>query len=148
MGDFTVGVRGDYYFEYEQTITPTADANDVLDTIYNPSDFRFRAQFAWENDGINAAAFVNYTDGYTDNLSSPEASVDAWTTVDVQLGYNFGSSDQSNILSGVALSLSVLNLFDENPPVVAPNFTSPFEFDSTNANPLGRFIAFELSKQW
>ena len=148
MGDFTVGVRGDYYFEYEQTITPTADANDVLDTIYNPSDFRFRAQFAWENDGINAAAFVNYTDGYTDNLSSPEASVDAWTTVDVQLGYNFGSSDQSSILSGVALSLSVLNVFDENPPVVAPNFTSPFEFDSTNTNPLGRFIAFELSKQW
>ncbi len=50
---------------------------------------------------------------------------------------------------GVSLSLIVLNVLNRDPPYVM-NSTAlyPVNYDPTNANPLGRFVALALRKKW
>lgn len=55
----------------------------------------------------------------------------------------------SPILDDIVLRLSVTNLFDEDPPL-APEYLNGriAPYDPTNASPLGRFVAFEVTKKF
>ncbi len=82
------------------------------------------------------------------NAAAPE-TVDAWTTTDLSLAWSFAAfKDASN----ARLSLSVQNLFDEDPPELRPGARSgliiPIGFDPANANPLGRFLTLGLTYRW
>ena len=149
IGDFDFSLHGDYLIENIQAITKTASEIDFVDTVFNPASLRLRGGAAWAGDEVSAYAFVNYVDGYTNNLTSPQEPVDSFTTVDLQLAYDTGMNVSSLWMSNVRFSLSVLNLFDEAPPFVATNdFIEATPFDPTNANGLGRFIAFEIGKSF
>jgi outer membrane receptor protein involved in Fe transport len=53
------------------------------------------------------------------------------------------------VLGGLALQLSVQNVFDKDPPFVAaiPSSVARYAgYDPANANPLGRFMALEVRK--
>ena len=50
------------------------------------------------------------------------------------------------LLDGTAVSLTVQNLFDRDPPFYdAPEGIA---YDAANANVLGRFISLQLTKAW
>ena len=149
-GDFGFGFNASYIFEFEQAITVTSPVVDLVDTVFNPTDFRFRANASWSKDGFAAAAFFNHTGGYTDNVAVPETDVDSWTTVDLSLSFNTEDRFGTWLLDNVRLSLSVQNVFDEDPPFVlgAPPPAASVGYDPANATPLGRFIAVQVSKAW
>lgn len=92
---------------------------------------------------ISAAAFANYTDGFRDNLSAPQHDVDDWTTLDLHLSIDLGAQGP---IGRSQVSFSVINLFDEDPPFV--NNASGVGYDPSNADPLGRFVAIELSTRF
>ena len=87
---------------------------------------------------------MNYADGYTDNFNDPSRSVDSWTTVDLTVAYNIG--DEKGVFSDTRLSLTARNLFNEDPPFV--DTFAGLGYDSVNANPLGRFLSLQISKEW
>ena len=74
----------------------------------------------------------------------PPGDVSSWTTLDLTLQYRLESL--SNALEGFEASLSVTNVFDNDPPFAAGGgvaFPGMF-FDSANTSPVGRFIAATL----
>jgi outer membrane receptor protein involved in Fe transport len=136
-------LSGSYIFEYEQSFSETSPGVDLIDTANNPVDLRLRAALDFSRDNWDGGVFINYTDDYTDTLSSPERRVDSWTTVDLSLGYAFSSGDP---LSGVKARLFVRNAFNEDPPFL--NNPIGVGYDPENADPIGRFVSFQISKTW
>lgn len=150
-GSLILVLNGSYFFNFDQQLTSTAAANDIVDTIYNPVDFRLRSGASWSIDGLSLNGYINYVDGYRNNLTDPESNVDPWITVDLRVACNFGSRDDS-ILNDVTLALSVRNLFDQDPPDIGEPLGDPLfagqGYDPENATALGRFIAFQITKDW
>jgi iron complex outermembrane receptor protein len=149
-GDFDFGLNLTYLKEYRQAITPTAPLVDFRDTLNNPIALRGRANVGWSRGNWSTTAFVNYADSYRNNTFDPERKIDSWTTLDLHLRYDLDG--WGDVLRGTALSLNVQNLFDENPPLAldaaAPNVSAGLAYDSENADPLGRFVALQISKTW
>jgi iron complex outermembrane receptor protein len=153
VGDGTIflGLNGTYILNQEQQVTDAAPAIETVDTIYNPPNWRARALFGWQWQGWATNLFVNHTDSYTDNRTVTRPDVDAYTTVDMRVGYDFSSRFSSGVLSGFSVGLSAQNVLDEDPPRTAIiGGVNSFDtgFDATNADPLGRFISLEFTKVW
>lgn len=150
FGDLDFGINSSYLFEQKKQITGSSPVFDVIDTVYNPVGFRFRANAGWASDGVSATAFVNYVDSYTDDrniLGNGDVSIPSWTTVDLNLSYDTAERIEGGVLDNTRFGLSVLNLFNEDPPAIEPD-TFASGYDTTNASPLGRFIAFQVTKAW
>jgi outer membrane receptor protein involved in Fe transport len=96
---------------------------------------------------------VNYSDDYNNPFAAggPQ-EVASWTTADLSATYEFRGA--TGLRSSLRLTLSVQNLFDEDPPFVGssgqvgPALQQPVGFDPTNANPLGRLLVVGVSKTW
>ncbi|MBL8552255.1 MAG: TonB-dependent receptor [Hyphomonadaceae bacterium] len=141
-GDARLSLSATHYLHYQEAASDQAPLVSVLDTFANPVDTRIKLGAGWQGRALGAHASVNYVDDYLDDASTPNRAIDAWTTIDTQISYNFGRDDGP----GAMLSLSVLNLLDEPPPFV--NNALGVGYDPDNADPLGRFVAIELRKTW
>lgn len=140
-GRYDVGFAGTYILNLRQRITDTSPEGDVLATVGNPVQLRMRGRASWSKGPWTSSAFVNFTDGYTNQLVSPKQHVSSWTTVDARLAYRLPSN--------ATLALSVSNLFDKDPPFAEiRSTTSAIGYDGEKASPVGRLIAVELVKSW
>lgn len=117
IGQLSVGVMGTYFLEYETKLTPTTPFASRLDDLNNPVRLRTRARAAWQGDDLGAALFVNYVGSYDNTTVAPIEKVDAYTTVDMHVGYELEALGNS-WLAGAEVALDVSNLFDEDPPFV------------------------------
>lgn len=144
IGEFDLGLNGNYLLDFKRALLATDPLIDEVDTLGRPVDLRARAQLTWTRAAWSISGFVNYTDGYTDNVSAPARPVDSWTTVDLTVAYDTG--DVKNILSDTRISLTAQNLFDEDPPFV--NTFGGLAYDVTNANGLGQFLRLQAIKEW
>jgi len=147
LGNLLLGLNGTYLLNFQQQSASTTPLIDQVNTLYNPVDLKLRGRAGYSHNGVTANIFVNYTDGYSVDSTIGAASVDSWTTVDVSLSYDTQERFENRILDNTNLRLSIINLFDENPPS-APSvpIAQIFGFDPTNASPLNRFVSFELTK--
>ncbi len=136
-GLWSFGIDATVFEKYEEAFSTTAPVFEIADTIGNPISLQARARASWTHSHFGADLFVNYTDNYVDNVSIPERKIDSYTTVDMQLSYH---PDDSWLLS-----LSVLNLFDEDPPFANTPFGG---YDRANADPLRRLVALQARKVW
>lgn len=147
IGRLDLAVHGSLLTKFDSQLTVTAPADDVLDTLSNPIDFRMRGSATWSNaSGLSATAFINYADDYVDDVSEPNRTIASFTTVDLQLRYDTGSRSGSAWADNLVLSANVQNLFDEDPPFA--NNPSGVGFDDRNASALGRFVAVQLTKSF
>ena len=147
VGQIGVSLNANHFIDFKEALTSSAPLIEVVDTLNNPANWRLRNSFTWASEfGLRSSAFVNFVDGYVDNISDPERKVASWTTVDLQLAYDFGSRNSNSWFDGVSLSVSAINVFDEDPPFV--NNSVFVGFDPENANPQGRFVAFQVDKSW
>lgn len=144
-GQINLGLAATYTFRVDQAVTENSAKIDTVGTVGSPVKMRWRARAGWTQGGFDAAAFVNFVDGYRNQTVTPNEHVDAWTTVDLNLGYRFTGGR----MDGLRASLAIANLFDRDPPYVnLRTSSSGIGFDSDNANPLGRTIAIQLVKSW
>lgn len=150
FGDWNLGIKGNYILTFEEAVTITAPRVDDVDTVGNPAALRLRANVGWSKDRLSMVTFVNHTGSYVDTTTAPEGTIDAWTTVDFQASYDTGARFRSDIFNDIRLAVSVQNLFDEDPPFFAGfgGGLNPVGYDAANASPLGRFIAFQVTKRW
>lgn len=146
---FFLGINGTYVLNQEQQVTRNATEIDTVDTVYNPPSYRARAFAGWNLGGWSTNVFVNHTDSYTDNrVVGAPVSVDAYTTVDLRVAYDFTNRFNSGALSGLVVALSATNVLDEDPPSLALVGVFDAGYDGTNADPLGRLIGLEITKSW
>lgn len=145
LGSFKLGLNGSYLFDFKQQFIEADPLVDEVDRLGRPVDFRARGSMTWSREGWNVAAFVNYTDSYTDDVyEDPARSIESWMTVDLNVGYDV--DDDRGLFSGTRWSMSVQNLFNEDPPFV--NTFSGLGYDTVNASPVGRFLAVQVTKSW
>ena len=146
-GKFGFGLMTTYFTKYDVAITPAADRVDLLNTIYNPLEFKARADVSWRRGGFTGALFITHLAPYDNNLANPIQEVDSKTTFDLNLQYSFQGS---GFTQGLSIGLDAVNLLDEDPPFVniAQSPNGGGGFDPTLNNPVGRIIGLTLRKKW
>lgn len=146
FGLLSAGLNVNRILDFRQQASVTTQPVETLSTLLNPVDLRLRGRLGLTLDDFSANLFVHHTDQYKTDTTPTATDIDAWTTVDVSMSYKFGDG-RSSLLSGARISLSVTNLFDEPPPQTPSIGTVRIAgFDPTNASPLMRFMALEISK--
>ncbi len=149
LGTFSAGINSSYILDFKRKILPSDPLVDEVDLYGRPVDLRARGSIGWSRNSWSVGGFVNYTDGYTDDGSGPARpddprAVGSWTSVDLTVSYRTNNTE--GFLSDARLTLTMQNLFDEDPPFV--DTRGGVGYDAVNANPLGRFFAFLLIKEW
>jgi outer membrane receptor protein involved in Fe transport len=147
VGRFELGINGSYVFHFDQSVTATTPAVDILNTFGNPVKFRFRATAGWSQHaggqrGLAANLAVNYTNGSDNPGSTLLPHIDSLTTLDLQISY--ATPPDAGPWSGLQVSLNAVNLFNQSPPLV----DSAYGYDLTNFQPLGRVLSLSVSKKW
>jgi outer membrane receptor protein involved in Fe transport len=152
FGDLNVGASLSYILNYEQQGSSTAPIQPAVDVPGQPADWRGRAWLGLTRGAFDGALSINHTDGYS-NPAAPagQQAIDSWTTADLSLSYDLLGKDARGG-KGAKLTLSVQNLFDQDPPFLragaGSNIVSSVGFDPANANPLGRLIVAGATFTW
>ena len=147
IGYFRAQLSGVYQTRLErQLVRNGAVVDNSRSTGFSPK-WKVRGALSWRLGGLNASAFLNHIPGATNTTfrlpNGALQEVRPWTTVDLSAAYDFGDQE-SPWLRGFRLSVSVLNLFDRDPP-----FTNGFlAYDPTRSDPRGRFINISLEKRF
>jgi iron complex outermembrane receptor protein len=149
FGDFGIGINGTRFTKYAYAITAAAPLVDQLNQIYNPLKLKARVNANWSMGAYTANVFVNYLNGYTNNLSTPVQQVSSNTTVDARVNIDV-SAFGGNWAKDTSLSFGVVNLFDRKPPFVniAQSTNGGGGFDPTTTNPIGRIVSISLDKHF
>jgi iron complex outermembrane receptor protein len=149
-GDLSFGLNGTYFTKYAYAVAPGSVMVDQLNTIFNPLRLKMRASSTWNYGPYNASLFVNYINGYDNNLATPTQNVASSTTFDLRFNYNMGALFNGSWAKDLTLSAGVVNLFDKNPPFVnvAQSTNGGGGFDPTLTNPTGRIISLGLTKRF
>jgi iron complex outermembrane receptor protein len=148
-GTIEGGVDATYISKFQEQLTPETPVFSLLNTAYNPINFKARAKVALTQGGWLFAAFLNYVNAYQDIREVPAVPVASWTTMDLDLRYAI--PHEMGIFAGTTISLSVINATNRNPPYVAsaePTVVPEATFDGANANSLGRFVSLEISEKY
>ena len=111
---------GDFVGKSNET-TPFAPLPEIKSNVFA----------RWGNEFHRVGLTARYVDGYRDNASdTPENLRNVGDFITYDMTY------VNNMMDDVAISLSVLNLLDEDPPQVA----NDLNYDPYNTNPFGRMI--------
>jgi iron complex outermembrane receptor protein len=135
----TAGISGTKTLMFKSQLSPSALLVNQVDTYGNPASFSLRANISAKVDSLVVGVNANRIGGYDDSTITPFGQVDAYSTVDLNVHYDFGR--------GLAATLAVTNLFDASPPYIV-NAAALSHYDAANASPLGRLIAVEIVKRW
>ena len=147
VGALGVGVTANYVFKFDQALTGSSPATDIVNTATNPPALRLRGTIDWSRDGPelpgpDVELAVNYTGGYHNPGSTLLPRVSPWTTVDARLVYR--EARRARWLRGMELSINVVNVLNHDPPFV----DNVFGYDAYNVQPLGRVVSAGITKRW
>ena len=139
-GEASLTGNASWLFEYRQQATPLSPLVDSAGIAGFPAKFRGRLVASWAKDPVSADLAVNRLGGFHDNLG---ARIGGQTTVDAQLRL---TGPAASVWTRSTLSLQVRNLFDSKPPF----YDNPIGlgFDPASADPIGRFVALQLTHAW
>ncbi len=148
-GTLDMGVSGTHIFSIRKQLSPRSVSSDFVGLYASPVEWRLRGRLGWSRGGFSANGFVNFTDGYTNQVAVPVERVASWTTVDVTLTQRIGRSADTADGRGLQLGLAVQNLFDRDPPFVNNRSqTSALGYDPEKASPIGRMISLQAVVRW
>ncbi|NHK27167.1 TonB-dependent receptor [Parvularcula flava] len=135
------------WLDITQRTLPDLPERQISGTISNAPELRSRAGVTYERGGVSVTGIVNYVDGSMDVGVTPSREIASWTTADLTIAYRFAGRREEG---GTALSLSVTNLFDQDPPYAeSPSrLYQGITFDSANSSVLGRFVAVSLRQSF
>jgi iron complex outermembrane recepter protein len=146
-GTLSLDFNGTYVFDFDQAVTDTSPAIDIVNTVANPLSLRLRATIGWSRQGPQLPGpavylAVNHTGGYKNPDSTLLPDVSPWTTVDLRLVYR--DLQGAGWLSGMQFSLNATNLLNHDPPFV----DNEGGYDDYNVQALGRVVSVDISKRW
>jgi len=139
-----LNLAGQYIIDSKRRVTATTPEVDAVNAVYFPVDLKVRGGLAVSHRQVAGGLFVNYVDSYRDPANRADPHVNAWTTVDLNLRYDFSGAAGTG--HGTSLAFNVQNLFDRNPPFIVNSINTGF--DPTNATALGRFLSMTLTHRW
>jgi iron complex outermembrane receptor protein len=146
LGELKFGVNGTYLRDFSEAQTADQPLTSLLNTQNEPINLRLRASTGWGYHEWSTQLAANFTNSYHDTASVPQRRIDSWTTIDLQLRYDF--PDETNWwLHGMSIELNARNLFNVDPPFLN-NQVQYIGYDQENADPYGRLLSLQLRKRW
>lgn len=139
-----LNIAGQYIIDSKRRVTTTSPEIDAVNRVYFPVDLKVRGGIAVSRQRGAGGLFVNYVDSYRDPANRADSHVSSWTTVDLNLRYDFSGSAGAE--QSTSLAFNVQNLLDRNPPFIVNGINTGF--DPTNATALGRFLSMTLTHRW
>lgn len=137
---------GASWLDLSQQSTPQAAAIDLSGMLYFPAKLNARLGTIWSQGGLSLSAFATYVSGVTNKTTSASEKTASFTTFDTTLRYE--TVPGVSPLAGLALSLSVDNVFNRPPPLFTQANPRFVPYDSTNYSAIGRYITVSVSKGW
>jgi len=139
-GRLTFTANASWMLDYKQALTPAAPFADLVGLATFPAKFRGRLTTDWSRDPFTLGLALNHLSGAKDSLGT---SIGSQTTVDLHARVETSKASWTH---GVALALSIRNLFDKAPPF----YDNPIGlgYDATNADVIGRFVSLQISRSW
>ena len=134
------------YLDSKQKLLSDLPYTQLSGTIFNPPKLKFRAGLTYTHGDASAAAFVNYTGSFLDNLNPPYTSAPATATLDLDTRIPLFRRHDGR--PGAVLSLIVNDVLNTKPPMIIPIDPTETPYDSTNYAPIGRMVGFGLSRSW
>lgn len=147
----SVGMDATYVFHFRETPLAGAPGVSLLDTLYNPVNFRARAVAGLSRGSAAIGMAVNFANHYSDtSVPAVPVTIGSWTTIDVHARYQLEAGPSvPSILRNLEFALNCTNCADRDPPRVdTPLDALHRGYDPTNANPLGRFVSLTLTSRW
>jgi iron complex outermembrane receptor protein len=129
-----------YIKEITNTFCSICVSTDVANTYANPLKVRLRAAAGWSNTAFSVNGAVNFANAYSDTNLNPPGHIDSFTTADLNASWHSSRT-------GTTLSVNIINLFNENPPLTAPAFNR-VQYDPTNADARGRILSLQVRQSW
>ncbi len=160
IGSWQVGANAEYILRWRVAAITGAPEVDQVNKFGYPLRFKARGNVGWSNNvgpgRLSANVFLNYSNPYSIDLNELPAGVaskyghiGSYTTLDVSVSYDTGSSAWTSLANNVVLTLSVQDLFDAAPPLVLnAGGVAGNLFDPSNASPLQRVVQLQLSKKF
>jgi iron complex outermembrane recepter protein len=145
-GQLKFSFNGTWLRDFSVAQTPGQPLTSLLNTENEPINLRLRASTAWQHHQWSTLLAANFTNSYRDTASVPQRRVDSWTTVDLQLRYDF-ASDGNSWLRDMSVEFNARNLFNVDPPFLN-NQVTYIGYDQENADPYGRLLSLQLRKRW
>lgn len=166
-GTFDLFVRGTSLMSYDIKGTPAGRYESQLgsySSLGNPVKLRTQQGLSWSYGALRSTLTVNYVDSYackvgcyvatginaTPVLATSPVKIDSWTTLDLNVSYDFDRF--GGAFSGLRVGLAASNVTDEEPPFVnggtAANDAIADPYDVANATVVGRVVALTFNKRW
>lgn len=134
------------YLDSSQLLTPELPAVQLAGTVFNPPRYRARATARLATGPWVANLAVNYTGVLQDPRFTPARRLSPSATVDA--GLRYAALRREGREPGFEVSLTVQNLFNDEPRALGQTGPTDTPYDSTNYSPIGRFIALGLRRNW
>ena len=140
FGTFVPFVQGTWVFNYDLEDPQQGNIEGVGNrnfTNFGTSvpQLRFNSGFNWAKDAHRLDVFGRYIDSYEDDQND-NATIDSHFTVDARYALSLDEFLQNDLVKDTALTVGVINAFDNDPPAVATNGG----FDSRVHDPRGRLV--------
>jgi iron complex outermembrane receptor protein len=147
IGQLTGGFTATYLSKYEQQFTPTTPmVGGLLNTLNNPLRLRGRLELGWAMDALaSVSLFANHANAYTNASLATRPQVAALTTLDLNARLSLASWLPKEHIKDAALTLSVVNLSDKQPPYVQ---NGNLAFDPQTASAIGRMVSVGINGRW
>ena len=145
---WSIGMNATYTLRHDRYLTPTSPGMDAIDGVGKPVRFRTRANLGWNRGAWDAYLYVNYWDGYANEMPGATMDVSSWTTLNASLRFDGSSISNNGIWSGLSATLSADNVLDKAPPYISGQTGDGLLYDPMNASALGRFITMRVTKRW
>jgi iron complex outermembrane recepter protein len=148
FGSFDVTFNGNY--DLTSKTQPLAGLPYVDNLAVDNSRYRFSAAAGANVGALRAQAILNYVAGF-DVTATPvnnnQSHVDAFTVVNLFFRYDLSGLDFKALTNNLALSLSINNVFDVDPPLYQGTYNTLYN-GYANGSTVGRLIQVGFSKKF
>jgi len=144
LGSDPLALNGNlsWLLDYRRKITAASAPVELAGLAGYPADLRVRVSATWTHGPFNTTASLNHIGDLSTERPGPRLA--ALTTADLQVQWS--PDFRSGPWRGLAVALTVQNLFDKDPPFYdAPQYVG---YDAANYDPTGRVVALQLTKAW
>lgn len=142
---FAVELAGSW-LDSRQRLTAELPEVQLSGTVFSPPRFRARGSATIEAGAFQANAALTYIGALSDRRFATERRVAPSAMLDLGVSYEvLRGADRE---PGLEVSLSVQNVFDDQPEIIGITGPNDTPYDSTNYSAIGRFVAIGVRRHW
>lgn len=134
------------YLASDQQLTAGQAVTPLSGELFNPPHWRARGELALIRGSFSATGALSYIGPVRDRRDGADQRVAGMTPLDLTLRY--AGERGGGLLDGLDVTVSIQNLLNDKPSVIATSLFYDTPYDSTNQSPFGRVVSIAVQKKW